>query len=160
MFFGSMSANERDRLSFCMSDLPGSRFDGWVLERGARGASLRRNARLVLLERHLHFARLASLVGADHALGAHQVQEPAGPRVPDGERALQQRRAAALLTEHDAHGLVVELVLLRGVEQRRLAELHELLVELLRVALAEELHDALDLAVRGVRALRAADRRA
>src|SRR5436309_2471599 len=79
-------------------------------------AALRRDAGLVLLERHLHFAGLAALVDTDHALGPHEVEQARCARVADGQSALQERRAAALLREHDAHGLVVELVLLRGVE--------------------------------------------
>src|SRR5262245_53282014 len=85
-----------------------SGLDDLVLETGRGACALGGDARLVLLDRHLHFARLAALVGADHALGPHEVEEAGGARVADREGALQKRRAAALLGQHDADGLVVE----------------------------------------------------
>src|SRR5437763_10904407 len=107
--------------------------------------------------------RLASLRGADHAVGLHDLDQPRGAGVAELEAALQVRGAGLAGGQYHAHRLVVLRVfeVLDAVRAALLLRRPGDLLQESRLALValHELDDLVDLLLRHVRAVNAADAR-
>src|SRR5262245_22555092 len=100
---------------------------------GFRAFTLRPSLRIrlfPLLESVVDLAGLAALEGSDEAVLVHDFHQAGGTRVADLELSLEQGHRPALRSEDDAHGLLVELVLLVAVAGALGAEDGELRAEL------------------------------
>src|SRR6185436_20508483 len=66
--------------------------------------------RLVVILRPQDLARLGAVRGADDAVALHHVDEPSGPAEAHAEPALDHAGGGLAVLDHEAHGVVEELV--------------------------------------------------
>ena len=58
------------------------------------------------------FAWLGAVGGADDAVALHQIDEVGGAAVADAQTPLQKRGRSLAVFQHDAHGVLIKLVVI------------------------------------------------